>query len=200
MKMHRYLLHGIACLATVSVSGVEPPDGVITEPHDWECAYAYSDTTCERMMQAWANDVDLEGEVRDFVGCGECDPVFKLGYEGTQYLIGYRCNKLDGYAIKTEDETELVQVYGSGGTTQGWRVSDWKFEECLLVFECAEECGDSLNGYTCFVDSGYSVGRWIPVLEEACPTTPQGGSGSGQGSGEESGGTDDRYSDSCEYP
>ena len=199
MNMHRYLLLGMAGLATLSASAVEPPEGIITEPHDWECAYAYSDTTCERMMQAWANDVDLEGDIVELDACGECDVRMEKGYEGTEYMVGHTCNQIDGHEIKTETPSAPVSVFREGGQNTGWEITDWKFKRCLFVFECSTSCAATSNGPQCFITSGYYVGKWTPTLAAPCTTNNTNGQ-AGFGGSEDAGESDEENSNESSYP
>ena len=66
MKMYVYvglvfvLMHG-----GLGIAG--PPVVTRSSPHEWECTYAFSDTTCREMISAWAEDEGVDSaNITDF--------------------------------------------------------------------------------------------------------------------------------------
>jgi hypothetical protein len=169
MKLHRsigvivWLGHGVFGFAG-------PPEPTRESPHEWECTYAFSDTTCREMISAWAEDMKLDStSVADFKQCSDCQRREVVGSYSTRYLIGYECNNRNGYDRRFASLDELVGVYRQAESDdEGWRVNGWGFHRCLLSWRCAQSCAIDFDRAVCIPLSGYYIGRWMPEMGRQC--------------------------------
>lgn len=154
---------------TTRSNAKEPlPHGV--DPNDWECAYPYSDTTCAKVIEAWANDRledpdDLSDEV---VICDDCEAITASDSNGNDWVISYRCNKAFGYQITATDLEHKFSVYREGNSDTGWQVQDWAMHQCLRYWRCYDSCGLERGEPVCFVVAVIRVGMFMPVLGTPC--------------------------------
>lgn len=148
----------------------DPPGPTRTSPHDWECTYAFSDTTCREMISAWAQDEGLTStSVAEFKQCSDCQRNEVVGAYSTRYLIGYDCNNRDGHDRRFSSLDAVVGVYREAeNEDEGWRVTGWRFHRCLLTWRCARSCAIDFDRAVCVPLSGYYIGRWVPEMGTQC--------------------------------
>lgn len=157
------LLQGVAGMA-------DSPEVTRTSSHDWECTYAFSDTTCREMISAWAEDEGLDSaNVADFMRCSDCQRRELVGAYSKRYLIGYECNNRAGYDRRFASLDDVIGVYREAkNRNEGWRVTGWNFHRCLLSWRCAQACAIDFNHATCVPLRGYYIGRWLPEMGRQC--------------------------------
>ncbi len=169
MKMYVYvglvfvLMHG-----GLGIAG--PPVATRSSPHEWECTYAFSDTTCREMISAWAEDEGVDSaNITDFMRCSDCQRREVVGAYSTRYLIGYECNNRDGYDRRFASLDDVIGVYrrAENSNVQG-RTTGWGFHRCLLSWRCAQACAIDFDRAICVPLSGYYIGRWIPEMSRQC--------------------------------
>ena len=158
-----WLSHGCTIYAV-------PPEATRTSPHEWECTYAFSDTTCREMITAWAEDTGIQfSDVLQFKPCSDCQRRELIGAYATRYLIGYDCANRDGHDRRFAPLDDPVRVYKNARNRgEGWKVDDWGFHRCLLSWRCAQSCAIDFDQAVCVPLSGYYVGRWMPVMGQSC--------------------------------
>ncbi len=169
MRIHAYyglvfvLMHG-----GLGIAG--PPQATRNSPHEWECTYAFSDTTCREMIAAWSEDEGVDSvHVTDLVRCSDCQRREVVGAYSTRYLVGYECNSRDGYDRRFASLDEIIGVYRQAeNRNEGWRITGWGFHRCLLSWRCAQACAIDFDRAVCVPLSGYYIGRWIPEMGRQC--------------------------------
>ncbi|MAI32298.1 MAG: hypothetical protein CBE00_05285 [Planctomycetaceae bacterium TMED240] len=169
MKTHTYI--GLMIVLIHGSSGVAgTPEAARSSPHEWECTYAFSDTTCREMISAWAEDEGLDAaNVTDLMRCSDCQRREVVGAYSTRYLIGYECNNRDGYDRRFASLDHVIGVYRQAeNRNEGWRVTGWEFHRCLLSWRCAQACAIDFDRAICVPLSGYYVGRWLPEMGRQC--------------------------------
>ena len=169
MKFHVFIGTGlILMLGSHGIAG--SPQATRNSPHEWECTYAFSDTTCREMIAAWAEDEGLDSaNVTDFMRCSDCQRREVVGAYSTRYLIGYECNNRDGYDRRFASLDDVIGVYRQAEhESEGWRVTGWGFHRCLLSWRCAQACAIDFDRAVCVPLSGYYIGRWIPEMGRQC--------------------------------
>ena len=146
------------------------PEATQNSPHDWECTYAFSDTTCREMIAAWAEDEGVDSaNITDLMRCSDCQRREVVGAYSTRYLIGYECNNRDGYDRRFAALDDVIGVYRQAKhRNEGWRITGWRFHRCLLSWRCAEACAIDFDRAICVPLSGYYIGRWIPEMGRQC--------------------------------
>lgn len=147
-----------------------PPEAIRTSPHEWECTYAFSDTTCREMIAAWTEDVGVQiSDALQFKQCSDCKRRELIGAHATRHLIGYDCGNRDGHDPRFMLPDEPVRVYRKATNRgEGWKVDGWGFHRCLLSWRCAESCAIDFDQAVCVALNGYYVGRWMPVTGRSC--------------------------------
>ena len=72
MKMHTYFgLMLVQVFGSFGIAG--PPEATQNSPHEWECTYAFSDTSCREMISAWAEDEGVDSaNITDLMRCSDC--------------------------------------------------------------------------------------------------------------------------------
>ncbi len=165
-----FLVIIMECLVFVNEGFAEPPEPTRTSPHDWECTYAFSDTTCRKMISAWAEDKGLDSShVSEFSECSGCKRREVMGAYSTPYLVGYDCSKRDGHDRRFASLDANIGVYREAENEgEGWHVTGWRFHRCLLSWRCAQSCAIDFDRPVCVPLSGYYVGRWIPEMAKQC--------------------------------
>ena len=146
------------------------PEATQNSPHDWECTYAFSDTTCREMIAAWAEDERVDSaNITDLMRCSDCQRREVVGAHSIRYLIGYECNNRDGYDRRFAAFDDVIGVYRQAeNRNEGWRITGWRFHRCLLSWRCAQACAIDFDRATCVPLSGYYIGRWIPEMGRQC--------------------------------
>ena len=170
MKSLRNLLVLIVCLATRPAMGIDVPDGIPTAPHDWDCAYAFSDTTCRTMINAWADDIGLtNADALQDKTCSRCERREEVGGYGIKYLVGYDCVNRFGHELRGSGLDEKVSIFRrSSSPDEGWEVENWSFHKCLITWECSTKCAIDFDVASCIPVSAYSIGRYKPTLGRNC--------------------------------
>lgn len=169
MKIYAYvglvlvLMHG-------SLSNAGSPEPTQNSPHEWECTYAFSDTSCREMISAWAEDEGVDSaNITDLMRCSDCQRREVVGAYSTRYLIGYECNNRDGYDRRFASLDDVIGVYRQAeNRNEGWRITGWGFHRCLLSWRCAQACAIDFDRAICVPLSGYYIGRWIPEMGRQC--------------------------------
>ncbi len=169
--MKTYVYVGLVFLLIHGRLGIAgPPEATRNSPHEWECTYAFSDTTCREMISAWAEDEGMDSaNVTDLMRCSDCQRREVVGASSTRYLIGYECNNRDGYDRRFASLDTVIGVYRQAeNRNEGWRVTGWGFHRCLLSWRCAQACAIDFDRAICVPLSGYYIGRWIPEMGRQC--------------------------------
>ena len=169
MKMHTYFgLMLVQVFGSFGIAG--PPEATQNSPHEWECTYAFSDTTCREMISAWAEDEGLDSaNITDLMRCSDCQRRELVGAYSARYLVGYDCSNRDGYDRRFASLDDVMGVYRQAeNRNEGWRVTGWGFHRCLLSWRCAQACAIDFDRAICVPLSGYYIGRWIPEMGRQC--------------------------------
>lgn len=169
--MKTYVYVGLVFLLVHGRLGIAgPPEATRNSPHEWECTYAFSDTTCREMISAWAEDEGVDSaNITDLMRCSDCQRREVVGAYSTRYLIGYECNNRDGYDRRFSSFDAVIGVYRQAeNRNEGWRVTGWGFHRCLLSWRCAQACAIDFDRAICVPLSGYYIGRWIPEMGRQC--------------------------------
>ena len=169
--MKTYVYVGLVFLLVHGRLGIAgPPEATRNSPHEWECTYAFSDTTCREMISAWAEDEGVDSaNITDLMRCSDCQRREVVGAYSTRYLIGYECNNRDGYDRRFSSLDAVIGVYRQAeNRNEGWRVTGWGFHRCLLSWRCAQACAIDFDRAICVPLSGYYIGRWIPEMGRQC--------------------------------
>lgn len=169
--MKTYVYVGLVFLLVHGPLGIAgPPEATRNSPHEWECTYAFSDTTCREMISAWAEDEGVDSaNITDLMRCSDCQRREVVGAYSTRYLIGYECNNRDGYDRRFSSLDAVIGVYRQAeNRNEGWRVTGWGFHRCLLSWRCAQACAIDFDRAICVPLSGYYIGRWIPEMGRQC--------------------------------
>ena len=169
--MNTYVYFGLVFLLVhgrLAIAG--PPEATRNSPHEWECTYAFSDTTCREMISAWAEAEGVDSaNITDLMRCSDCQRREVVGAHSTRYLIGYECNNRDGYDRRFASLDAVIGVYRQAeNRNEGWRVTGWGFHRCLLSWRCAQACAIDFDRAICVPLSGYYIGRWIPEMGRQC--------------------------------
>jgi hypothetical protein len=164
------------CCLTSGMHAMEPkvpfaPDAI---PYDWKCVYPYSETSCEMVLDLWAKDhlddpTDISMEI---VSCGNCTEIRETDWNGSNWIVGFRCNQRYGYHVDADNLQAKIPLYRDGGTQSGWSVLDWALFRCVQTWQCHEFCTWERGEPVCFVVQVIGVGRLQPVLGNPCD--PQG--------------------------
>ena len=160
--MKTYVYVGLVFLLVHGRLGIAgPPEATRNSPHEWECTYAFSDTTCREMISAWAEDEGVDSaNMTDLRRCSDCQRREVVGAYSTRYLIGYECNNRDGYDRRFASLDDVIGVYRQADNrNEGWRVTGWGFHRCLLSWRCAQACAIDFDHAICVPLSGYYIGR-----------------------------------------
>lgn len=158
----------IAVMSTAGEPKEPLPFGVW--PTDWECVYAYSETNCRKVIEAWAEDhlEDPEKEVEEVVVCHDCEALKVREWNSSEWITGYRCNNREGYRIVAEDLDVKLKLYRDGRGETGWTVLDWAMFPCLKTWHCHDFCSWQRGTPVCIVVQVVSVGKFQPITGAPC--------------------------------
>lgn len=144
-----------------------PADGT---PYDWQCVYAYTETTCEDVIEQWAEAQfgDSSEWSDELVLCGNCTEILGTDSQGSKWIVGYRCNDQHGYQILADDLQVAIPLYREATSKDGWEVNDWALFRCLRTWNCYDYCTWERGEPACFIVTVIGIGRFQPVLGAPC--------------------------------
>jgi len=137
---------------------------------DWKCAYPYTESNCQTVLLAWADDHGLHWE-NIFSGseCSNCEATYYQDMYGYEHLIYAKCMNQFGASFTRENFLTPIKRYReSTGTTSGWNVVGWHFEKCFETWGCSEYCSLTNQPPQCLKYRSTNWGLYEPDVANVC--------------------------------
>ncbi len=147
-----------------------------TDPRNaWNCAYPYTETTCQAVLLSWAKDHDQPWETI-FAGadCAGCEPHYQQDQNDYQHLVYAECQNRFGARFTSNNLiTPITRFKQASGDNPGWSVSGWSFNRCFETWQCSQYC--SLTQYPphCIKFRSTNWGLYQPNTQSRCEAGSQ---------------------------
>ena len=167
LKLNLMLLVGTLCV--LPVARAEPLRS--EDPRsDWHCAYPYTETNCQQIVEAWSNDNLIPREfVLEGHECSGCESFYFTDHLKQKHLLYAKC--LDRFGSRLGERDLVAPIYKyreSVAQTPGWNIVDWGFEKCFETWECGDYCSLETNPPTCLRYHTTNWGLHVPALQGPC--------------------------------
>lgn len=161
------LAYIIKALSAVSF-GFEFPE---SDPRStWQCAYPYTETTCQSILLSWAKDHNTPWEII-FAGseCSGCEPHYETDESKSQHLTHAECKNRMGSRFTSQDLISPITRYReSTDQNPGWSISGWSFRPCFQTWQCSRYCSLTQYPPACIKYRSSNWGLYQPHVNARC--------------------------------
>ena len=137
---------------------------------DWQCAYPYTETTCQSVLLAWARDHDTPWETI-FTGtdCSGCEPHYEQD-ESLQWHLAYaECkHRMGARFTSSELISPIIRYRKADEDTPGWSITEWTFKHCFQTWKCSRYCSLTQYPPKCIKYRSTNWGLYQPNVSTRC--------------------------------